>query len=575
LLDINDTNKFVVIYKNMLGGCNMKKKLLSILLVGVMIVSVLGGCGSKDPDATKDPDPTNTTDNNGGKTGDTNVDGKPEYSEITVEIFDRGTDGGKTDPTNNYYTDWIKKKVLEELNLGVTFVAVSRWEETEQLNNLMAAGTAPDVCMTYSGDLIANYRDLGGLTDLSPYIDTLLPDLKEFLGPDLALPGRDMIVRNMDTETGEVHSLPARRMNVAQVSTFIRKDWLDKLGLPLPTTTQEYYDALVAFKEQDPGGVGANNVVPFTMTSDVRWRASTLLESFVDPNLSDEDRWINTVIDRQYLLPGYKEGVRFLNKMYNEGLIDNQFALYKDDTDSDNLIKSGVVGSFIHNWDQPYRDTPGLLRDLKENVPDAEIVSIDPFVNSAGKTSKGLYDAAGLSYFVPANSKNVEGALRYINWLSKFENRYYLQIGDEGDTHVMVDGVPQLIPAENEKIMNSGQNLDYTIIINGLDVGDPEKNAKALSASYSVDSDLIIKAYEDAMRNGRPAVIVPVTLSAAGPYTQVLTDKGNELMSGAVTASPDKFDSVWDRGIEEWLDSGAQEIIDERAAKYAEYKESN
>ena len=73
----------------------MKKKLLSILLVGVMIVSVLGGCGSKDPDATKDPDPTNTTDNNGGKTGDTNVDGKPEYSEITVEIFDRGTDGGK------------------------------------------------------------------------------------------------------------------------------------------------------------------------------------------------------------------------------------------------------------------------------------------------------------------------------------------------------------------------------------------------------------------------------------------------------------------------------------------------
>ena len=116
-----------------------------------------------------------------------------------------------------------------------------------------------------------------------------------------------------------------------------------------------------------------------------------------------------------------------------------------------------------------------------------------------------------------------------------------MQIGDEGDTHVMVDGVPQLIPAENEKIMNSGQNLDYTIIINGLDVGDPEKNAKALSASYSVDSDLIIKAYEDAMRNGRPAVIVPVTLSAAGPYTQVLTDKGNELMSGAVTASPDKL----------------------------------
>ncbi|TAH67869.1 MAG: extracellular solute-binding protein [Anaerolineaceae bacterium] len=544
----------------------MKKKLLSIMLVCILLVNVLGACGTKNGDGTKNPG------NEATKTPDNGE--KSNYSEITVEIFDRGSEGGRTDPTNNYYTDWIKKKILDELNIGVTFVAVSRWEETDQLNNLMAAGTAPDVCLTYSADLIANYRDLGGLADLAPYIDSHLPDLKAFLGPDLALPGRDMIMRNMNTETGEVFSIPARRMNLAQVTTFIRKDWLDKLGLGLPTTTQEFYDALVAFKEEDPGGVGANNVVPFTMTSDVRWRASTILESFVDPNISDEERWVNTVIDRQYLLPGYKEGVRFLNKLYDEGLIDNQFALYKDDTDSDNLIKSGVVGSFIHNWDQAYRDTPGLLRDLQENVPGAEIVSIDPFQNSEGKTVKGLYDAAGVNYFIPANSKNVEGALRYINWLSKFENRYYLQVGDEGVTHDIVDGVPKLKPAENEKIMNSPQNIDYTIMINGLDVGDPEKNALALAGSYAVDSQLVVQAYENAIRNGRPSIIVPVTLSAAGPYTQTLTDKGNELLSTAVVAAPADFDRVWDNGIAEWRASGADEIIAERQAKYTEYMNS-
>ena len=557
----------------------MKKKLLSILLVVMLVVSVLGGCGTKDGDDKKDPGkdatktPTQAPDNQDEDDKDDVpvVDEKAEYSEITVEIFDRGTDGGKTDPTNNFYTDWIKAKVLEELNIGVTFVAVSRWEETDQLNNLMAAGTAPDVCLTYSGDLIANYRDLGGLSDLAPYIDSHLSDLKAFLGPDLALEGRDMIMRNMNTETGEVFSIPARRMNVAQAGTFIRKDWLDKLGLALPTTTQEYYDALKAFKEQDPGGVGANNVVPFTMTSDVRYRALNILESFIDPNLTTEERWVNTVIDRYYLLPGYKEGVKFLNKMYNDGLIDNQFALYKDDTDSDNLIKSGVVGSFIHNWDQPYRDTPGLLRDLRENVPDAEIVAIDPFQNSEGVTAKGLYDSAGVNFFIPASSANVEGALRYINWLSKFENRYFLQIGEEGVTHDMVDGVPKLKAAENEKIMNSGQNIDYTIMINGLDVGDESKNAQALANSYAVEPELIVKAYEDAIRNGRPAIVIPVTLSAAGPYTQTLTDKGNEFMAQAVTASPEAFDSVWDDGIADWRANGADEIIAERQAKYAEY----
>lgn len=553
----------------------MKRKWLSLILACLMIISVLGGCGSKANDEQtsavneqENSEPTSAPTTEPAADNTAVTEEKPEYSEITVEIFDRGTDGGKTDPTNNYYTDWIKKKCLEELNLGVTFVAVSRWEETDQLNNLMAAGTAPDVCMTYSGDLIANYRDLGGLTDLASYIDTMLPDLKEFLGPDLALEGRDMIMRNANMETGEVFSLPARRMNVAQNGTFIRKDWLDKLGLPLPTTTQEFYDALVAFKTQDPGGVGKENVIPFTMTSDVRWRASNLIESFIDPNLSRKDTWVNSVIDRKFLLPGYKEGVRLLNKMYNEGLVDTQFMLYKDDTDSDNSIKSGFAGAFIHNWDQPYRDTPGLLRDLKANVPDAEIVSIDPFKNSAGVTTKGLYDAAGLSYFIPGSSKNVEGALRYINWLSKFENRYYLQIGDEGATHEMVDGVPKIIAATNEKIMNSGQNLDYTFVINGLDVGDPSKQAQALAQSYTVEPQLVMDAYNNAMANGRPSIVVPVVLSASGPYTQTLTDKGNELMANAVTCSPEEFDQVWQAGIDDWLASGAQEIIDERAAKY-------
>ncbi len=555
----------------------MRKKLWSLLLVCAMIISLFAACGKKDKETATPDQGGNTTPTAAPATTDDKKDepavteeAKPEYSEITVEVFDRGTDGGKTDPTNNFYTDWIKAKCLEELNLGVTFVAVSRWEETDKLNALMAAGTAPDVCLTYSNDLIANYRDLGGLTNLAPYVDSHLADLKAFLGPDKALEGRDMIMRNVNTETGELYSIPARRMNVAALNTFIRKDWVDKLGLSLPTTTEEYVNVLKEFKAKDPGGVGADKVIPFTMTSDVQWRAGTLLDSFIDPNLSRKDRWINTVVDRNFLLPGYKEGARLLNQMYNDGLVDVQFPLYADDTDSDNLIKSGVVGSFIHNWDQAYRDTPGLLRDLKVNVPDAELVTIDPFKTSAGTTDKRLYDAAGVNWFIPANSKNVEGALRYVNWLSKFENRYFLQIGEEGVTHEMVDGVPKMIPATNEKIMNSGQNIDYTIMINGLDIGDDAKYSQALAQSYAVDAQLIMDAYANSMKDGRPSIIVPVQLSAAGPYTQTLQDKSKTLMADAVTCKPADFDKVWDAAIADWLASGAQEIIDERAAKYVE-----
>lgn len=546
----------------------MTRKIISLVLACLMVATVLTACGSGAAPAASSA----AASSEAASSAVSSADALPEYSEIVVEVFDRGTDGGKTDPTNNFYTDWIKEKVKKDLNLGVTFKAVSRWEETEQLNNLMAANSAPDVCLTYSQDLITNYRDLGGLTDLSPYVDTLLKDVKEFLGADTSLPGKDLIMRDVVPETGKLFDVPARRINVAGTNTFIRKDWLDKLGLAVPTTADEYFNALVQFKEKDPGKVGKDKVIPFTATDDIRWRAANIADSFIDSNLSDKDRYVNTCVDRFFLLPGYKEGVRYLNKMYNAGLIDPQFPLYKGDQESDNLIKSGVVGSFIHNWDQAYRESPGVLIELKKTVPDAEYIAIDPFKNAAGKTPKFQYDKAGVKIFVPASSKNPEGAMRYINWITKFENRYFLQVGEEGVTHKMVDGVPKVITAEGPKIMNSALNIDYTLTINGLDLNDDAKNLQALAASYSFDKSLITSAYEIAMKDGVVTPVRSVTLTAAGPVTQTLQDKGKSLMAESIKAPADKFDAVWDAQIKDWLASGAQAVIDERAQKYYDLK---
>ena len=541
----------------------MKRRYISVILSGLMVLSALAACGSSNGTTTE------TTMNNTIVEGDTakNIDDeKPPLSQLTVEVFDRGTDGGKTNPADNFYTDWIKAKVLEELNIEVTFVPVSRWEETTMLNNLMASGTAPDVCLTYSNDLITNFRELGGLVNLEPYIDTHLLDLKEFLGVDFALQGRDLIRRNADSETGEIYSIPSRVISEASMNTFIRKDWLDALDLPLPTTTEEYYDALVAFRDYNPGNV--DKVVPLIITSDVDWRARPLLYSFINPDLTEEERWVYSIVDSYTFLPGYKEGVRFLNKMYHENLIDRQFMLYQDDVDSDNLIKIGAVGSFMHNWDQAYRDSPGLLKDLLENVPTAEIVTIDPFVNAAGKTPKNPYNVTGVNWFIPSFSKNVDAALRYVNWLAKFKNRYFLQVGEEGITHELVDGIPKMLTTTGPQIMNSVHNIDYTIPINGIDMGDHDKTVLARAFAYDVHPDIIRKAYADSIRDNVPGMVVPVNLTASAPYTQTLIDKRKQLMAAAITTDPQDFDRVWDSGVQDMLDSGGQLSIDERREKY-------
>jgi putative aldouronate transport system substrate-binding protein len=499
--------------------------------------------------------------------GKSKDDGKKPV-EITVEVFDRGTDGGKSDPTKNNWTDWIQKKVLEDEGIKVTFVRVPRADENTALNNLMAANTAPDVCATYSGELVTMYSELGGLFDMSPYIDTTLKDLKAFLGPDEALPGRDLITRNRNNETGKIYSIPARRMNTARLNLFIRKDWLDKLGLPLPTTPEEYYQALLAFKEQDPGNVGKDKVVPFSMTFDTRWTAGTILESFIDPGLSLRDRWVYTVIDRYFFIPGYKEGVRFLNRMYNADLVDRDFPLYKSDDEMFNLVKTGVVGSLCHNWDHVYRESVGALSDLQKNVPGAELVPVDCMTSSDGLTRKISYDAAGVNIFIPISAKNPEAAMRYLNWLARFENYNFLQIGQEGIAHDMVSGVPKLKIASGLWIQNSAQNIDYTLMMNGLDLGDPELTAKALANGYPWPAETIANAYKIAMTNAKPGPVVPVSLTAAGAVMQTLIDKSNNLAAAGITAKPGDFDRVWEAGVADLLGSGAQSVIDERAAKF-------
>jgi len=375
----------------------------------------------------------------------------------------------------------------------------------------------------------------------------------------------------MNAKTNQVFSIPSKRMNTARLNTFIRKDWLDKLGLPVPKTPQEYFDALVAFKEKDPGGVGKDNVIPFTMAKDVRWRAGSILEAFIDPNIPMKERWVNTISDRYFLLNGYKEGVRFMNKMWNAGLIDTDFPLYRDDLPGNNLIKSGVVGSFSHNWDQIFRDSERLITDMQKNVPDAMWVPVDCMTSSDGITHKISYDPAGVNVFIPRASKNPEAAMRYLNWIAKFENYNFIQIGMEGVSHNIADGVPKLIPnAPDGWIQNSSMNIDYTPIMNGLFLKTEEESIRALASGYPFPADMVMASYNIAMKNAKPGpvIITASPLEAAGPLNQTLVDKSEAFVIRSITASTFNFDREWDEAITDWLASGAKVIRDEREAKY-------
>lgn len=559
------------------------KKIITILLVCCMVIGSLTACGkSKDTDSstttaesTTVADAT-TDDSTADSTANAEiVDGKfVKTRQITVEVYDRANDGGSK-PEDNYYTNYIKEGMLRDHNVEVTFVPVPRWTEVEQLNNLLAAGNAPDVCVTYDYPTIQTYADMGGVTDVGTLVEdnkTLLPNLWDLLG-------ETNIYWDKSPDTGSIWALEAKLLVNNRINTFVREDWLKKLNIAEPKTMEEFEAMLVAFKDNASTllGADADKMVPFSLSYDVGWRADDVITSYIPDALTDKDIYVNGFDDRKLLLSGTKEGIRTLNKWYNDGLIWKDFALYPaGDTTEDNMMKAGYVGAFIHNWDYPYRNGEDSIQSNLKRLagPDAGYIAVNSFTNDAGLYKKYLAGPIDRKIFLPSTNDEPVASLMYLDWISQPENRQFLQIGDEGTTHeTQADGSVKMIAVTGEKIMNSVNNIDYTITCNGLDLGDPDKTLKSIALGYAdIDSRYIEKAFAASKTDPRVGKNVNVgTIAAEQGIGTSLTDKRNTFLDQAVVAATDKFDQVFDAGFNDYLSSGGQAIIDERTAAWEKY----
>lgn len=539
----------------------MHRKGFKILSLGIVLTIVLGlftACAQPSDSGTNTAQPTKSA----GSDNQNNQSTNQAPTKLRVEIFDRATQGG-SDPTNNYWTDWIKEKMLDLHNIEVTFESVPRSEEIPQLNVLMAGNDAPDIVFTYTLSVVYNYYKQGGVADLTDLIEQYGPTIKSYLGDEVLQYGQF---------DGRQYIIPAKRISRAMYTTYMRKDWLDKLNLPIPTNQDEFYNALMAFKEQNPGNM--EQVIPYGAASDVPWHFGPIVDSFIDlENMTEEQLFVLGVdassSATDLLYPGFKEGIRYLNRMYNDGLIDSQFPLYKDFAPTDDLISRGSVGAFTANYDWPIRTTPGDYNNLKANVPGAELVPVDCFPNAQGKNVKQLYLPTGIYNFVPASSKNAEGAVKYLDFLCQEEVRTYLTTGEEGVNHEKDEnGIPVMINLQNDpRMMNSPNNLDYAVVVNGVDLGDPTKNVLVLSKSYEAGyEDTFVKAYDIAMKDAIVFNNKVIPFESEAQFSTTLGDKRREILANAITASVDNFDKVYDAGIQEWLSMGGQQCVDERQA---------
>lgn len=555
------------------------KRVLLVLLACLLVITSLAACGSSDSTATSTAGSSAAVSStaDGSAAGAEGLPGRfAEKKSITVEVFDRAIDGG-TKAEDNFYTNWIKEGMLRDYNVEVKFIPVPRWTEQEQMNNLLAANNAPDVCLTYSYPTVQTYANMGGILDLAPLLESnkqLLPDL-------YSLVGEENMTWDKDPDKGTIWAIESMLFQNKRINTFVREDWLNKLNIKEPTTIEEFEAMLKAFQSNAKTLLGANadKIIPFLLSVDVGWNADHLITSYIPDSFvnSDKDYYINGFDDRHLLAPGYKNGIKKLNEWYNAGLIWKDFPLYPaGDKNIDNQMKAGYVGAMIHNWDYPYRGgDDSIIANMKKTVgPDAAFIAVEPFKNDAGVYRKLLSPPIDRKIFFPATNKEPVASLLYLNWISKLDNRKFLQIGEEGVTHEKTpDGLIRTIATTGDKYMNSPNNIDYTMTINGLDLGDPDLTMKSVALGYAgVDAKYVTKAYELTSKDAVISKHINVgEVKAEEGMGPALKEKRDNMLTQAVTAKPDKFDSIYDNAFKDFLTSGAQAIIDERAAKYEKY----
>ena len=567
----------------------MRKKALSMILAATVCLQLVG-CGGSSKSSQSNGGDTTAADS-GSDQADTQaekedsaassseggsdelVDGKfAETKHITVEVYDRGNDGG-TDPTNNMYTKYIQDGMLNDYNVEVEFKSVPRWTEVDELNNLLAASDAPDICVTYDYATIQTYANMGGVYDMADLVESnkdITPNLWNWLG-------ETNMLWDKDPYDGTLWAIEGKRATTNRINTFIRKDWLDKLGLQEPKTKEEFEKVLIAFRDNASELLGddADKMVPYSVSFDVGWRAATLIESFIDPDISDKDFYVNGFDDRKLTEEGTKEACQLLNKWYNDNLLWKDFALYSEgDTMEDDMMKAGYVGAFTHNWDYPFRNGEDSINaNLKRLVgDDAKFIAIDPFEDSKGGHTKYVTSTAGdRKIFFPATNDEPLASLLYLEWISDPEHIQYLQLGDEGVTHeVLEDGSYSVIAATGDPIMNSGFNIDYTITCNGLNLIDPSLTDLSISHSYAgIEPEIVAEANRIAQVDARQEKHVNVgAIAAEEGMGTALGEKRNIMYDQVVGCAPEEFEANWEKYMGDYLSSGGQAIIDERTEKW-------
>lgn len=495
----------------------------------------------------------------------------PLKEPVTFTFMVKGTES--SDFKEQIASNALMKKLEEETNVHIEFMFIG--DDSSKLSLLVTSQKYGDVL--WGGPILnsveaSKYIAAGILTDLTDYI---IPELMPELCADIE--ENPEITKMITASDGKIYTLPkltGLEGHYLESPIWINKAWLDKCGLGIPTTLDEFTNALRAFATKDPNGNGLPDEIPYICCADggSSMHLEALLGIFgIATKDDDNDAFVQVRNGKVEFVPiteAYKDGIKYLASLYKEGLMWSECITANESTLLSKLKSSTpVVGCFT--------DTSPVYTEYMDDYvciypPKAE--GYDPcwYYHPAINGSKN-------QFFVTDKCENLSVLMAWVDKMYNTEIAMAYEYGMVGEGRVELDDngkytFKELTSVEAEALNkdkptlnllmgNSIRSLTTSDFANKINLNE---NYKTLQNNYSIYKDVINKEVWP-----RPYYAAEYSYDAA-EYVVDISSQVATYRGQWITGKSD-IDKDWDTFVKSFDALGLPEYLDIMQQAYDVY----
>lgn len=498
-----------------------------------------------------------------------------ERVKITVPVYDRSKEGYPA-VDDNYWTRWVQQEFGEQYNIDVEYVAIPRGDVMTQYSLLIAGGDTPTILMEYDYPKVAQWANDGAMQVI---------DIEEFakVAPTYY---QSMVDNNQLGYTdlnGETYFILSERPYYNTTFThaeFVRKDWLDQLGLEIPKSYEEFVNAVKAIQD---AGICENPLG--LMLPKTAYVANFGFRDFP----VDEAEWAMHSSLGTPSLTWYptERLLRRQNAEYNMGF-------YSSEYDLDQAAAAGSAGAsqyqtdFINGqkfmYDGYMSANVDWLIAFYENNPDAELAVIDvrrylePGVVDYQQIRADNPFGMIIGFSSLATPDQLKAAWMYMEWMIQPETLNVIENGILDVTYTLDENGLPVVNGDyfGPEMLNHNMNIDMTCIAHASKkIGTIEQTIASITpkgipqdfTQQLIDKYYLLKEIADSGQAYSDPVFA-VAIESESEYSATLLSLYQEYSVALTKCKPEEFDALYAEYCQKFLDAGYQEIIDERLAAY-------